>query len=516
MTDESDGPEFTKDDAVRDVLRGAGIVYIGLVLQMGLAFVAQRFAAVHLSIGGFGNLVSGTALLDVGSVLAGLGLSSGFARYLPRVERAEQRPLAKYAFLLVIPASLAVAVPLVVFAEVVAARVFGEPGLAVSLRIFGAAIPFAALLNVSVGGVRGQKISRFRVYVKNILHPGARFGLIMFAVVLGAGQVGFAAGYAIPYVLAGLLSVGLFWRTLPKESNPQAARQTFPEFLRYSLPFTASNLASFVYSSIDIFLLLFIVGNRAVGVYGVAYAFAQLIGMFSTAFTFLSTPVSSQLESDDRVAEAVSVQTTIARWISIVSIGTLVPMVVFASDFLRLIYRPAFASAGPILAVLVVGFALKNVLLTHGPIIEALGRSKVTAINTIIAAVVNLGANLLLIPHYGALGAAAATTMSFAVLSVLSMLEVKYFTGVTTLSRKVLASIALAVPVTAASLPVFQAVPGTLFWIFSASGAFALIYTVAVIVIIGLTPTDVMVVRSIEDKFGISFGLFDTLLRRFS
>lgn len=199
-----------------------------------------------------------------------------------------------------------------------------------------------------------------------------------------------------------------------------------------------------------------------------------------------------------------------------VSIGALVPMVVFASDLLGLIYRPAFRSAGPTLAVLVVGFALKNVLQSHTPILKALGKSKLLAFNTLSAAVVNLGANLLLIPHYEAFGAAVATTISFAVLSVLSMLEVKYFTGKTTLSRKVLAPIALAVPVTAAALPVFRVIPGTLFWIFGASGAFAFIYAVAVIVIIGFTPTDVMVVRSIENKFGVSFGPFDALLRRFS
>ncbi len=516
MTDDADISEFTKDDAIRDVLRGAGIVYIGLVLEMGLAFVAQRFAAVHLSVGGFGNLISGTALLDVGAVLAGLGFASGLTRYLPRVERAQQRPLARYALALVVPASLIVAIPIVVFADLIAVHVFGEPSLAPSLRVFAAAIPFAAFMDLGVGGTRGQKISRFRVYIKNILHPGTRFGLIMVAVVLGADQVGFAAGYAVPFVLAGLLAVALFWRNLPEESDPYGARRTFPEFFRYSLPFTVSGLSSFVYRSLDIFLLLYFVGNRAVGAYAVAYAFARLIGLFSTAFNFLSTPVSSQLESDNRIDEAISVQTTIARWVAIVTIGALVPMIVFSSDLLRLIYRPAYASVGPTLAVLVVGFALKNVLLTHGPIIEALGKSKLAAFNTTAAAVVNLVFNLLLIPRYGAFGAAIATTASFVVLGVLPTLEVKYYTGTTTLSKPVFAPVAIVVPVVIAAVPVFRAVPPTLFWTFGASGSFAIAYAVAVVVVLGFTQTDIMIFRSIEDRFSVSFGPLDAVLRRFS
>lgn len=514
--EETDDGAFTKDDAVRDVLRGAGIVYVGLVLEMGLAFVAQRFAAVHLSVGGFGNIISGTALLDVGAVLAGLGFASGLARYLPRVERDQQRPLAKYALALLVPASLVVAVPTVLFADLIATHVFGEPGLTTSLRVFGAAIPFAALMNFGIGGTRGQKISRFRVYVKNILHPGARFALIMVAVVVGADQLGFAAGYAVPFALAGLLAVGLFWRNLPDESDARGARDVFPEFLRYSLPFTVSGLSSFVYRSLDIFLLLYFVGNRAVGAYAVAYAFAQLIGLFSTAFSYLSTPVSSQLESQNQISEAISVQTTIARWLTIVTIGALVPMVVFAAEFLGLIYRPAYASAAPTLVVLVVGFGLKNVLLTHGPIIEALGKSKLAAFNTTSAAVVNLGANLLLIPQYGAYGAAVATTLSFVVLSALPALEVKYYTGETTLSRPVFGPVLVAFPVVLAAVPVFRAVPPTLLWTFGASAVFALTYAVAVVVVLGFTPTDVMVVRSVEDKYGIPLGPLDSVLRRFS
>lgn len=515
MTDDSD-EEFTRADAVRDVVRGAGVVYVGLVLEMGLAFLAQRFAAVHLSIAGFGSLLSGTALLSLGSIVGGLGLSAGLRRYLPRVGEPARRSLTSYAFLLSIPASVAVAVPTVVFADVFATRVFGDPDVAVSLRIFGAAIPFATALNVAIGGIQGQKVSRFRVYVKNLLQPGARFGLVMLAVFVGAGQLGFAAGYAVPFALAAALAAVLLYRTFPSGGDSARARETLPELVRYSLPFTVSGLASFVYRSIDIFLILYLLDSRAVGAYGVAYALARLIAVFSTSFSFLSSPVSSQLESQDRVDEAVTVQTTVARWLTIVSIGATVPMVLFARTFLASIYRPAYATAGLTLAVLAVGFALKNVLLTHGPILEALGKSKVSAFNTVTAAVINLVANLALIPRYGIEGAAAATTLSFVALGVLPAVEVRHYTGETTISRDVLAPAALAVPVVAVATPALGTVPRTLPWALAASTLFAVSYAAAVVVVLGFSEADVMIVRSIEDRFGVSLGPFDAVLRRFS
>jgi len=515
-TTETDDSEVTEGDAVRGILKGAGVVYFGLILNMGIAFLAQRFAAVHLSINGFGSLLSGTALLDVGAVVAGLGLSSGLTRYLPRVDSEKQLPLAKYTFLVVVPLSLVVAVPTVVSADAIAARVFGDPEIAISLRIFGATIPFAAILSLAIGGIRGRMVSRYRVYIKDILHPSIRFGLIIIAVVVGAGQAGFAAGYAIPYVVGAVVAVGLFWKVLPAGGGLQSARTVFPEMVRYSLPFTVTGLAGFVYRSIDIFLVLYLLDSRAVGIYGVAYAFARLIAMFSSAFSYLSTPVSSQLESEGNVNRAVSVQETISRWILIATLGAVVPMSIFASDFLGLIYRPAYASGGSVLVILVFGFAVKNVLQTHGPILEALGKSKFAAFNTSMAAIVNVIANLALIPRFGIEGAAIATSISFLVLAGLPTIEVLYFTNRTSLSRRVLAPGLVAIPVTIVSIPVFRTTPRTLLWVLAASGTFAVVYALAVIVVLGFTPTDVMVIRSVEEEYGIPLGPIDHLLRWFS
>jgi O-antigen/teichoic acid export membrane protein len=41
-------------------------------------------------------------------------------------------------------------------APLIATEIFGDPSVTVSIRIFGAAIPFSALLNVGIGGIRGE------------------------------------------------------------------------------------------------------------------------------------------------------------------------------------------------------------------------------------------------------------------------------------------------------------------------------------------------------------------------
>lgn len=516
MSNDASGDEFSKDDAVRGVLRGAGVVYAGLILETGLAFVAQRFAAVHLSLASFGNLLSGTAVLSVSATLAGLGLSAGVTRYLPRLDEPQRRSVAVYVMAISVVTSLAVGGVLYTTADVIAVYVFSDPSLSSSFRVFAVIVPFSVLLDLGVGGIRGQKVSRYRVYVKNIAQPGTRFVLIAIAVVIGAGEIGFIFSYAVPFVVGALLAVTLFWQTLGTKRDPKGAKQVMPELLRFSFPFTVSQLAGFLYQTIDVFLLLYFFGNESVAVYGVVYAFAQFMGLFSTSFGFLSTPISSQLESSDRIDEAISVQQTVARWITIASIAALVPMVVYAGDFIRLIYRPAYAEASSAFIVLVFGFGFKGVLLTHGSIIDALGRSKLAAANTAVAGVTNAAVNIVLIPRYGLLGAAATTTLSFLLLGGLPTAEVKYLTGKTTLSRGLLKLVLLGGVVSLLLVPVMLAVPRTLIWTVGTSAGFAVVYVAAIVVVIGLSEEDVMVIQSAQEEYGLSSELLDRVMRRFS
>ncbi|AGN00939.1 polysaccharide biosynthesis protein [Salinarchaeum sp. Harcht-Bsk1] len=506
---------LTKDQAVRDVVKGAGVVYGGLVAQMALAFLAQRFAAVHLSISGFGGLTTGTALLNLGGIVAGLGLSSGLTRYLPRVEEEEKRPIVTYLFALTIPIGVGLAAVTVLYADFIAAEMFGDAGVAVSIQVFGAAIPFAAIMNLAIGGIRGQKISRFRVYVRNLLHPASRFALIIVAVFVGADQAGFAFAYAIPFVVGAAIASVLFERTLPEASDWDGGRERLSEIIRYSLPFTVSGLASFVYRSIDIFLLLYFVGSTAVGIYGVAYAMAQMMGMFSTAFNYLGTPVSSELESENRLDEAITVQRGVARWLAIASTTALIPMVLFADDLIRIIYRSGYSEGGLALAILAVGFALKNVLLTHGPLLEALGLSKLSAVNTTSAALVNFGLNLWLIPRYSFTGAAIATTISLFVLGLLPVIEIAYYSGSTAIGWNVIAPVVLAIPIGIIAFIVSSQIPATILWITIFGVGFAGCYGAAIIGILGFTPTEVMILHSIQDKYVSDNTIINKILQRF-
>ncbi|MBX0303030.1 flippase [Haloarcula salinisoli] len=502
------------DQAVRDVVKGASIVYVGLFLELLIAFVAQVVAARYLSVGDFGGLTAGTALLDVGSIVAGLGLASGLTRYLPRVEAAQKRLLGLFTVGVTGLTSTILGTGVALNASFIATRIFGDPSVTVSIRIFGMAIPFAALLNVAVGGIRGQERSTDRVLVKNIVQPLARMTLVAAAVWYGLGQAGLAGAYAVPYAVSAIIGLALFYRSLPDVSTV-VETNLVSEVTRYSLPFTISDVSSFVYRSSDIFLVLYFLGGAATGIYGVAYAAVSFMGMFSTAFNFLGTPIASRLENEGDIEEVMELFRSVVRWLIVASVCALVPLAVFATDFISIIYQSKYASGGPVLAVLALGFAAKNVLSIHNSILQAVARSKTLSANTVIAAVSNLLLNVLLIPRFGLVGAAIATLLSFLIRDGLAAVQVYLTLGSSPLTPSALRPLVPAVPfLLIVWTVVAPATPGTFLWLLAVTGLTATVYTVVVLVAFGLSETELMIIRSAEEQYGLDFSRIDWLITR--
>jgi O-antigen/teichoic acid export membrane protein len=518
------------DQALRDLLKGAGTIYTGLITEVIIAFLAQVLAARYLSVGGFGGVTTGTAVLNLGAILSSLGLGRGLTRYLPRVADSEKSAIAWRALLFGGGLSIVVAVTVVGAAELVVGQLLGgNADIVRTVTIFGAAIPAATVLSISIGGIRGQKRSRYRVYVENVLRPTSRFVLVATAIAYGLGEVGIAGAYTLPYVFGAIAAIFLFRRTLPSGEGTQNGetvdtgedggaqstdRTPFRSILRYSIPFVVSRGTGFIYRSIDIFLVLYFLDSTAVGTYGVAYAAARLILMFSTAFNYLGAPVASELDADGDDEGMVRMHYMMLRWLVVVSIPALVPFVLFPETFITAIYRSRYAAGASALAALAVGFAVHNVLSAQTNLLQARGESDVLALNSALSAITNVLLNLILVPRYGIFGAAIATVAAYLVIDGLLAVEFYRILDRWPLPKPVVAPAVVALPPFVGLAVVRPAIPETLPWIVLTSGVFTVVYSVLTLVTLGVRTEELMLLRSVEERFEVDLGPIVRLAER--
>jgi O-antigen/teichoic acid export membrane protein len=167
--------------------------------------------------------------------------------------------------------------------------------------------------------------------------------------------------------------------------------------------------------------------------------------------------------------------------------------------------------------VLAIGFAIRNVLAIHGPILEGLGRSRLLMNNSLSTAMLYLGLNLVLIPRYGILGAAIATAASYFIRELLSAIEVWYIIGEVPADWSAIGPAAVgSMLIGAFAVWVGPLVPGTFLWLVVASGAFSVVYLLVVLTLFGLSTSEVMVIRSVEERFGLPLGPFNRVIRFFA
>lgn len=507
------------DQTIRDIFKGAGVVYAGLVLELLISFLAQVLAARYLNTADFGSITTGVALVNLGAILGAIGFDEGLVRYLPRQSDVSQVSLTRIAFLVTIPISLTLGVLVAVNASFIASTILDDPTVTTSVRIFGATIPFASVLMLSIGGIRGQEVSRYRVYIENLLRPTLRFGLIVAAVIFGLGQAGFALAYAVPYAVGALVAVVLLLRTFGVDitgADTDGKSVDVAEFVRYSLPMAVPRGANFVYRSADIFLILFFLNAGAVGAYGVAYAAGRLVGMFSMAFNFLGAPIASKVEASSGVDDMVTAHQPALRWLVILSFPAMAPLVLFPEPFITSVYRPRYTPGASALAVLALAFAIDNVFNALGNLLRGLGKARPLAINGFMAAVTNVGLNVVLIPEYGIVGAAFATLASYLLMDALMGVELWYYTGVFPLSYPVISPALVGIPLFGLAWLWRDAVPPSLPGLVAFGVVFATVYAVAVLVVLGLEPEEVMLIRSAEERFGFRLGPLEWVLKRFS
>lgn len=506
------------DSAIRTIFKGAGIVYAGLILQYILSFASQVITANLLSAGGFGNVITGTAVIDLGAIIGTIGLNIGLARNLPREsEREGQIKIANAAYLIAIPLSIVVAISVVLNSEYIAGTVFSDPTISTSIAIFGATVPFAVLYNLGTGGIRGQEISRYRVYLRNIIQPVTRMGIISVVAIYGLGETGYLAGYAIPYVVVGVISTYLFTKALPGfKVLGKTDLDTAKSLVNFSLPISVSNAVGFVIRSSDIFLILYFMNNEAVGAYGVVYSLSKLVEMFSTAFNFLGMPVASRLESDENLGDALRVNESILRWLAVLSAPAVFPLIVYPEFIISFIYGQKYTAGAAALMTLASGFAIHNVFSPNRSLLTATGHTKTMMGNNIVTSALNFGLNLVLIPHYGIFGAAASTVIAFLFRDAVVVLELRVLIGQYTITSRVINPILLAIPVTAVMAYLALQIEATIYSMLLLSGATSVIYAALLVVILGITPEEQMLVNSVEEKYGVSFWLVDKIIERFS
>ncbi len=234
---------------------------------------------------------------------------------------------------------------------------------------------------------------------------------VLFIVVWDGG----IRGAFLAYALGDLVLVGGFcwmvWRHCGRPGRPDLA--LFGASLRFGLNSYLANLMRHLNLRLDTVLVasLAVKGMHATGVYSVATNLAELLVFIPESIRLSLFPmVAASLESDaNRLTQAACRHTMFLTSICALGLAAVGPFLI------RYLYGGAFGDAILPLIILLPGIVMLSQAHVFYGYFMGQGRPGVTTITTLLSLLATIGLDLVLIPRYGVVGAAIASTCAYAV-----------------------------------------------------------------------------------------------------
>lgn len=510
MTDSVDS-----DSLLSTVLKGGTILFLGLVFELGLSFIAKLLIARYLGPVEYGVVSLGITTMSLAAAIVAGGLHTGIGRYLPRYDGlAERRGVLASSFQLGLSLALVLGFIIVVFAPWIARNAFHDSAVGPVLRIFGVIIPLAAFVKLSLGAVRGMQHSLPKVYIDNITLPFVRFVGIAVVIALGLGVVNVAWAYLASYASAALVSVYYLARRTSLFSWDVEYTPKHREILVFSAPLAISAAMSFVFAQFDTLLLGYFSATEDVGIYNVIYPVAQLLTVGVSSVVFVFMPVISELHSEGVPSDMRRLYRTATKWIFTATLPLFLIFVLFPTMSIKITFGAEYVSGASALSVLAVAFFSHAMLGPNGNTLTSIGRTRLIMYDTGFAALLNLGLNLLFIPRYSFFGAAVATAISYALLNIVYSYQLYRETGIHPFTR------AFVIPglIGVVTVGVIYLVTTMLFTItvpllIVMFGIFLGLYGFAVLRF-GIEEEEIMLLLRFEDHYDVDLGPFKAIARR--
>ncbi len=198
-------------------------------------------------------------------------------------------------------------------------------------------------------------------------------------------------------------------------------------FLKRSVPFALLGLLMSLYTRIDSVMLerMLVDGKLQTGIYAQAFRLMDAGSMIGYLFAILLLPIFSQMIKNKK---AVGQLLRLAFFLIIIPTLTIAIAALFHNySIIEILYHNHVEESGIILSVLMFGLIFISSGYIFGTLLTANGNLKELNIISGISVCINVILNLILIPRYQALGAAIASLISLAFVSVLQIIMVKNF-----------------------------------------------------------------------------------------
>lgn len=442
--------------------RGSLVGLAGAAVNGALGFALTAVVLGGLGAAGAGEVFTAIAIVSIVGSVCCAGADTALIWAVPKREPAHAGRLLPVALAPGLGAALLVAGVGVAFAEPLAGVLSAGSDSVPLLRLAFAAVPIVVAATVLLAAVRATRPTRDFIVVQSVGLPLARVALVAAAAslgggaaLLGGGAVAAFTGWLLPAAAVVAVAAALIIRPLGLRAGiARPDRSDWRMFWGFAAPRAVSAAIDASSMWVGVVLTSALAGAAAAGVFaGIGrYALGGLLVM--QALRIVTAPALSRLLGAGQHREAAELyrRTTVAT--IALSWPAFIVLAVFAPGFLGL-FGAEYVTGAAALVVLCGAMLVNSGVGIVQTLLLMSGHSGRHLGVTALGAALNVGLCLVLIPRYGALGAALAWAVAITAENALTAAAARITVGVPLFTRPLRVAAAVSAVVSAGlALPV--------------------------------------------------------------
>lgn len=388
-----------------------------------LFFLLNVYLARTLGVEKFGTWSFFFSMLTIVLLFSYFGINASARKYVAQYNKTrELNNVLKSSIKLRLIFSLVFTILLLLIHKPLAITI-GRPEFASLFLLSAPLVLLAGLVEFLKDAFMGLHRIKYN-FIVNLLEYGLKLLLVVILLTFSLELFNIINSFIIASFITSLIGLYLLYTNFYKKNKSHGKNDFTIEILRYSIPLFFISVGFLIATEVDTLMLGLLTTDAEVGIYAVAKQIIIKLPHISLAIAMGTMPVFAKLNKDNKEELKklfYKLLKTNALIFSTIALG----IVFFSWFFVPLIFGIEYSASVLPLQILTVYLVCFSFSVFLSSFLDYRGLAQKRAINLSITMVLNIILNFILIPTYGAIGAAAATSISYLPYILLNYIEVK-------------------------------------------------------------------------------------------
>lgn len=317
---------------------------------------------------------------------------------------------------------------LYLFSDTISIQFFHIPEMTDLLKITAFCFPFIAMQKAVIGTLNGLRLMKLFAVVNIVQNMSVLVITVVLVLWLNMDVKGAVIGFVLSTLLVGLLSLAFVRDYFT--TSPKLVHTVLKEISWFGFYVVLANSIGMVIIQIDSLLIGYFMNETEVGYYAVAIVFTHGITLLPQAVQRVTTPsIATYYGKRDFKSIRSLIRGTMIKML-LVAIAIAIILAFFGKTLIGIIFTEEYIPAYAPLLILLIGYSIYASFISVGTCLSSIGKVQIVFRISALCAILNTLLNIGLIPQFGLVGAASATSISLIFTTLINLYFMRRYIAV--------------------------------------------------------------------------------------